>query len=166
LKEFQELPPTQHASTAEPKKWMVESFPMAGLPDPSGQSKAGVNGLCLVVHGEFYENPQTAAKRRLRSFDRTFVLGPGGSNPEGVVIVSDLMTVRGYGGIKAFEPESSVPKSPEEEQAAMVAEVQRQTGMNAQYAAICLEQTNWQLEAALESFQQAKANIPPEAYVQ
>jgi nuclear RNA export factor len=139
---------------------------MTGLPDPTGVSKAGVNGLCLVIHGEFYENPQTAVKRRLRSFDRTFILGPGGSSPEGIVIVSDLWTVRGYGGIKAFAPESTAPLTPEEEQAAMVAEVQRQTGMNAQYAALCLEQTSWRLEAALESFQQAKGNIPPEAYAQ
>lgn len=145
---------------------MVEAFPMTGLSDPSGQTKEGVNGLCVVVHGEFYESPQTPAKRKIRSFDRTFVLGPGGTNPEGIVIVSDLLSVRAFGGVKAFEPESAMPKTVEEEQAAMIAEVQRQTGMNAHYSALCLEQTNWRVEAALESFAQAKGNIPAEAYVQ
>ncbi|KAF2674437.1 NTF2-like protein [Microthyrium microscopicum] len=163
---FKTLPPTQHASSEDASKWLVESVPISGLRDPSGQSPNGVNGLTITIHGEFFEHPTNSNKRKHRSFDRTFILGPGGNNPDGVGIISDMLVVRSYGGTKAYETGAQVAMSPEEERAAMVAEIMRQTGMNLQYATMCLEQTEWKFDTALESFNQAKANIPPEAFVQ
>lgn len=40
------------------------------------------------------------------------------------------------------------------------------TGMNIQYATMCLEGNAWNLEQAWNNFQELKATIPPEAYVQ
>jgi nuclear RNA export factor len=145
---------------------MVECFPVPGLPDPTGQAPAGVNGLSITVHGEFTEHANVTVKRKLRSFDRTFILGPGGNNADGVGVVSDMLVVRWYGGSKAFSTETAaVQLSPEQEKAAMVEEVQRQTGMNLQFSTMCLEETGWRLEAALESFQNIRGNIPPEAFI-
>ena len=50
--------------------------------------------------------------------------------------------------------------------AQLIAEVSRRTGMNAEYSRMCLTGTaNWNLELALQSFEQQKANVPPEAFI-
>jgi len=161
IKIFGSLPMTSHPSLEDLSKWLVEAMPVEGLPDPTHQSAVGVNGLMITVHGEFLEHPKDPSRRKSRSFDRTFVLGPGGAN--GVRVISDMLLLRSYGGTKAF---SNAQVAPEVERAQMVVELARQTGMNEQYSTMALEQTGWRLEAALESFQAVKANIPPEAFVQ
>jgi nuclear RNA export factor len=135
---------------------------MSGLPDPNNPT--GGTGLLIVVHGELVEHPNDAAKRKLRSFDRTFTLGP--NKIGGVRIVNDELVLRNYGGTRAFPQNAGAVQSEEQQKAAMVTELQRLTGMNAQYAQMCLEQTGWKLEAAVESFQTVKASgtIPQEAF--
>jgi nuclear RNA export factor len=158
---FTQLPATRHPGPDEQQKWCIECELLPGLPDPTGQTPGGVNGLLVTVHGEF-EEVQT---KKLRSFDRTFTLGPNGAG--GVRVVNDMLTIRAYGGTKAYESTTIDPAAEETAQKEMmVLEIMKRTGMNAQYSAMCLAEAGFDFEKALVAFEQAKANIPPEAYIQ
>ena len=100
------LPVTRHPDMlAEPHRWCIECHSIPGLPDPTGQSPNGVGGLIVLVHGEFKElDVSTGTDTAQRSFDRTFVLGPGGGIG-GIRVVSDLLVVRAYGGSAAWKPD-------------------------------------------------------------
>ncbi|CAG8366055.1 unnamed protein product [Penicillium salamii] len=101
---FNDLPPTRHPDlTAKAEQWLIECYPLPGLPDPSGQSPFGVGGLSLTVHGQMEES--VAGKLELRSFDRTFILGPG-NTPGGIRIISDVLCLRAYGGHDGWIPDS------------------------------------------------------------
>lgn len=160
---FAELPTTRHPDfAANPEKWLLECRPQPGLPDPTGAAKGGVNGLVITVHGEF-EEPQNT---KIRSFDRTFILGPGGSN--GIRVISDSLTVRAYGGVDAFQPEpqeETAPLNEAQEKEAMAIEISKATGMNMEYSVMCLDQSGWSFQDALAAFAKAKDSIPPEAYI-
>lgn len=170
------LPATRHPDlAAEAKKWLIECQSIPGVPDPTGQSPVGCDGFMITVHGEFDE-PEHQAKR---SFDRTFIIGPGG--PSGVRVVNELLTVRAYGGAQAFEPDQNnaldnqhpqllpdpaVPTALTPEVAEqMVLELQKQTNMTVGYAKDCLEQVQWDFERSLAAFAAVRANLPPEAFV-
>ena len=103
---FTTLPATRHPDLlTEPEKWCIECHTIPSLPDPSGQSPSGVGGLIATVHGEFSEiDVSTAQPTTIRSFDRSFVLGPGGG-PGGIRIANDIMVLRAYGGYDAWRPE-------------------------------------------------------------
>lgn len=105
---FSTLPATHHPDLmAEPHKWCIECHTIPGLPDPSGQSVSGVGGLIVTVHGEFSEvDVSTAQATGTRSFDRTFILGPGGG-PGGIRVASDIMVLRAYGGYDAWKPDEA-----------------------------------------------------------
>ncbi|PYH36697.1 mRNA export factor mexA [Aspergillus neoniger CBS 115656] len=97
------LPATRHPDIAtHPEEWLIECYPIPGLPDISGQSSTGVGGLLIMVHGKFDEI--NGAKVETRSFDRTFIIGPGGGMG-GIRVVSDLLCLRAYGGHEAWIPE-------------------------------------------------------------
>lgn len=193
---FATMPKTKHPDLeAEARKWMIEAHIQPSVPDPTGQSARGVDGFMISVHGEFDEVDVAtgAGSKKKRSFDRTFIIGPGG--PSGVRIVNDMMTVRAYGGTQAFEadnfegwngdvstPQCQQPAAPAEvantqapqlpqgltiemaEQ--MVLEMQKQTGMTIAYSKDCLEQVGWDFNRALEAFASVKANLPADAFVQ
>ncbi|KAI7605512.1 hypothetical protein KC346_g10987 [Hortaea werneckii] len=185
---FAALPATKHPDLiAEARKWLIEAKMVPGVPDPSGASANGVDGFLITVSGEFDE----VSGGKKRSFDRTIVLGPG-AGPDGVRIVSDLLTIRGYGGMQAYEPENTdisvaqpqpvqvpVPAAPVEpappalpaglslemaEQ--MVQELSKRTNMTIAYAKDCLDQTGWNGDAALAAFESVKGSLPPDAFVQ
>lgn len=162
-KVFADLPATRHPNFATNlDKWLIECRPQPGLPDPSGQNPGGVNGLVITTHGEF-EEPQN---NKIRSFDRTFVLGPGG--PNGVRVISDSLTVRAFGGSEAFIPEADnepASMSEAQEKEAMAIEISKVTGMNMAYSVMCLEQSGWSYQDALAAFTNNKDQIPPEAYM-
>jgi nuclear RNA export factor len=180
---FSSMPPSKHPDlAAEARKWMIEAKMVPGVPDTSGASPTGVDGFLITIHGEFDElDAATGQPKKKRSFDRTFIVGPGGA--AGVRIVSDQLTLRGYGGTQAFEPDhfdgsndqapptdTSVPALPagldvaQAEQ--MVAQLMQQTTMTLQYAKDCLEQVGWNYQAALEAFERVKARLPADAFVQ
>ena len=183
---FASLPKTKHPDLAsEARKWMIEAHIQPGIPDPTGQSPNGVDGFMITVHGEFDEvDAASGQAKKKRSFDRTFVIGPGG--PSGVRVVNDMLTVRAYGGAQAFEPDhmegwtmeaptnsnaiDTAPQLPAgltlEMAEQMVAELRKQTGMTLQYSKDCLEQVGWNFEKGLEVFASVKANLPPEAFAQ
>jgi nuclear RNA export factor len=105
------------------------------------------------------------------------------------MILSDTMIVHTYFGIGAFAeptrsiaingvtinppavppPSSTAPAggaAPDQAtQDALVAQVRQRTGMNAQFAAMCLAQNGWDFETALKNFEEIKGSIPAEAYV-
>ncbi|KAG9962092.1 hypothetical protein KCU61_g5057, partial [Aureobasidium melanogenum] len=172
------LPATRHPDLAtQPQKWLIECQSQPGIPDPTGASPVGVDGFLITVHGEFDEIDVSGQVKKTRSFDRTFILGPGG--PTGVRVVNDMLTIRAYGGFAAFEPDHNEPQVPAEagvpvlppgltpeiaEQ--MVLELQKQTSMTVQYAKDCLEQVQWDFDRALQAFAAVRANLPADAFVQ
>ncbi|KAJ5572284.1 Nuclear transport factor 2 Eukaryote [Penicillium sp. DV-2018c] len=100
---FNALPPTSHPDLiAKAEQWLIECHPVPGLPDPTGQSPYGVGGLSLMVHGQLEES--VGGKVETRSFDRTFILGPG-NNPGGIRVISEIFCLRAYGGHEAWSPE-------------------------------------------------------------
>lgn len=183
------LPSTRHPDLlTEPQKWCIECNSLPGLPDPSGQSLGGVGGLIIMVHGEFSEvegfGGETGTKR---SFDRTFLLGPG-NGVGGVRVVCDTLILRAYGGSEAWKPttleasSSSVVagqvgggfpvtapqgfgvtapgKSDEQVQKELAAiELSRRTGMTLEYSGWCLQESGWALEGAMLAFEQAKVRF-------
>jgi nuclear RNA export factor len=173
------LPATRHPDLAtQPQKWLIECQSQPGIPDPTGASPVGVDGFLITVHGEFDEiDVSTGQANKTRSFDRTFILGPGG--PTGVRVVNDMMTVRAYGGFAAFVPEQTdiqipveatiVPGLPvgltAEVAEQMVIELQKQTSMTVNYAKDCLEQVQWDFDRALQAFAAVRANLPGDAFV-
>ncbi|ERF72215.1 hypothetical protein EPUS_02102 [Endocarpon pusillum Z07020] len=102
---WEQMPRTKHPSLNQhPADWLIECHPLPGLPDPNngGVLSGGVGGLIIMVHGNFEEmHPQTGKTIDRRSFDRTFVLGPG-SGVGGIRVVSDILVLRGPGGSEAW----------------------------------------------------------------
>lgn len=47
----------------------------------------------------------------------------------------------------------------------MMEQLHAQSRLNAQFCFQCLSETGWNLQAALQAFEAAKASIPPEAFV-
>lgn len=185
---FTTLPATRHPDLlGEPQKWCIECHTIPGLQDPTGQSVSGVGGLIVMVHGEFSEvdvsNKQTTA---MRSFDRTFILGPGGG-VGGIRVASDICVLRAHGGNDAWKPEepeasvkSTIPAQTPQSQAivpegfgvpgqgkseeqvqkeALAVELSKATGMTLEYSGLCLEQSAWSLEGAAVAFEQAKVGF-------
>ena len=185
------LPSTHHPDLlTEPQKWCIECNSIPGLPDPSGQSLGGVGGLIIMVHGEFSEvDVSTGQTSNKRSFDRTFVLGPG-NGVGGVRVVCDTLVLRAYGGSDAWKPTMeaarstasaagpaaavnsipiaipdgfgvSAPGKPDEQvQKEMVAvELSKRTGMTLQYSGLCLQESGWALEGAMVAFAKVKVRV-------
>ncbi|KAK2747533.1 Vacuolar protein sorting-associated protein 53 [Myotisia sp. PD_48] len=102
------FPRTKHPDIlGNPTDWLVECHPIPGLPDPSGQSVNGVGGLLITVHGSFQElDPATGTKAQVRSFDRTFVLGPG-QGIGGLRVSNDMLCLRTFGGSQAWIPDAN-----------------------------------------------------------
>lgn len=178
------LPSSRHPDLlSDTQKWCIECNSIPGLPDPSGQSASGVGGLIVMVHGEYEEvNISTGQATSLRSFDRTFVLGPG-QGVGGIRVVSDILVLRAYGGSSAWEPQGgeinlspapqpSAPMQPQVPQGfgtvapgksseqlqkeVMALELSRGTGMTLEYSGMCLEQSGWDLAEAGKAFGLAK----------
>ena len=190
---FSTLPATRHPDLmAEPQKWCIECHTIPGLPDPAGQSLSGVGGLMVMIHGEFAEvDVSTDSTTVTRSFDRTFVLGPGGGIG-GIRVATDTLVLRAYGGFEAWKPEETeasslgkattaaqqqtqqIPTPPgwgvpgngktdeqaRKEQLALT--LSEFTGMTLEYSAMCLEQSDWNLDGAAVAFEQAKVSSPRE----
>lgn len=180
------LPSTCHPDLlAESQKWCIECNSIPGLPDPSGQSLGGVGGLIIMVHGEFSEaDGSTGQTANKRSFDRTFVLGPG-NGVGGVRVVCDTLVLRAYGGSDAWKPaieaSSSVAagqvigspvtvpegfgvtapgKSDEQLQKEIAAmELSGRTGMTLEYSGLCLQESGWALEGAMVAFAKVKVRL-------
>lgn len=78
-----------------------------------------------------------------------------------------------YYGTGAFtEPTRSLvldgvsikPDDSTQVQANLVEQVRQRTGMNVQYASMCLAQNGWDFETALRNYEEIKGSIPADAY--
>lgn len=104
------LPQTRHPDLAtHPGQYLIECLQVPGLPDLTGQSPTGVGGLMVMAHGKFEES--VGGKVETRSFDRTFVIGPG-NGVGGIRVINDILCLRAYGGNEAWTPESqAIPQA-------------------------------------------------------
>lgn len=168
---WKDLPATKHPDLSlEPLKYTIECNSIPGLVDPSGASAAGVDGLLLVVHGEFEEaNPQQSSSdnKAMRSFSRSFILGPGARPHQPIRVISDMLTLRPWSPLAPLaaqqastvgisepvqQPNIMPMMNPEQTRQAVAAELMSKTGMNLEYSTMCLEQTGWNLEQAYVAF--------------
>lgn len=160
---WENLPLTRHPPIKENmSKYIMDCHPLPGLVDPSGQSQVGVDGLIISVHGEFEECDQKTQATGLRSFSRTFILGPGqpGKNP--IRIVSDMLSLRAYSALPdVFNAQQTpAPAEPDQHQA-MIVELSKQTGMTPQYSEMCLTQVGWDFGKALVIFNEKRVSLGP-----
>lgn len=181
------LPKTQHPNIeTHPDQWLIEAHPIPGLPDPAGNSDTGVGGLLVMVHGRFEE--LNSGKVEQRSFDRTFILGPGGG-VGGIRVVNDVLCLRAFGGHEAWAPDSQpIPQAaaqpgqpaqptqptapagygmpapgktdPQVRQEQMVMQLSGKTEMTLQYSEMALSSNGWNLDAALKNFEELKVRLP------
>ncbi|OJJ57106.1 hypothetical protein ASPSYDRAFT_33239 [Aspergillus sydowii CBS 593.65] len=188
------LPQTRHPDIAtSPEDWLIECFPIPGLPDISGQSISGVGGFLIMVHGKFEES--NAGKVETRSFDRTFVLGPG-AGIGGIRVINDVLCLRAFGGNEAWQlepqPAAAQPVPPpvaapaanpaappgyglpapgkadvQVQQEQLVMQLSAKTMMTLQYSELALSGNGWNLDAALKNFEELKTQgqLPPEAFL-
>ncbi|KAJ6020470.1 hypothetical protein N7540_005974 [Penicillium herquei] len=170
------FPPTRHPdSTVNAKEYLVECYPIPGLADPTGQSPTGVGGLLVMVHGKFEES--VGGKVESRSFDRTFVLGPGADGS--IRVINDALCLRAYGGFEAWVPETPqavtqaiLPPAPapgktdDQLKEQLIAQLSEKSNMTLQYTEMALSSNGWDLQAAWTNFENLKAQgaLPADAF--
>ena len=149
------LPATRHPDlSTQADKYLIECHPLPGLADPSGQSPRGVDGLILTIHGEFEEEVKPTEKG-IRSFSRTFVLGPGAPGGSPIRVVSDMMVLRAHSplAMPSHSASSAQSNNPERQHQEIVTkQLVEKTGMTPDYAILCLTETGWDLEKAFVAF--------------
>lgn len=163
------LPKTRHPDiSTQADKYLIECHPQPGLADPSGQSRRGVDGLLLIIHGEFEEEVNSNEKGS-RSFSRTFVLGPGAPGGSPIRVVSDMMVLRAHSPLAmpshpANPKQNSTPAASinleQQNQEMLTKQLVEKTGMTPNYAVLCLTETGWDLEKAFVAFNANKVIHP------
>ena len=161
------LPPTRHPDLqTQADKYLIECHPLPGLSDPTGQSARGVDGLILTMHGEFEEKNDSTTEKALRSFSRTFVLGPGAPGGPPIRVISDMMVLRAWGPLASPMNVASPPakinmgnQEQQQRQEALTMQLVEKTGMTPNYAMLCLTETGWDLEKAFVAFNANKVLI-------
>lgn len=105
------LPATRHPGIDQPDQWLIDCHTFPHLADPSGHGFA--TGLFINVNGRFEEADPTNNLFGMRTFSRTFVLGPSKpGNPIPYRVISDQLTLHDW-----------TPKDPPVEQAAVAGPV-------------------------------------------
>ncbi|TVY22279.1 mRNA export factor [Lachnellula hyalina] len=165
------LPATRHPDIQTAgDKYLIECHALPGLADPTGQSVRGVDGLIITMHGEFEEQNESPGIS-LRSFSRTFVLGPGASGAQPIRVVSDMLTLRAWGPLALPKPplnpqaNTTIITTEQQKQEAMAMQLVERTGMTPQYSALCLTETGWDLEKAFMAFTANKDKLPADAFI-
>ncbi|KAI9679911.1 MAG: nuclear mRNA export, poly(A)+RNA binding protein [Caeruleum heppii] len=184
------LPPTRHPPFTDPTKWLIECHPFPHMPgfNGTGGKNHRAGGVTVIVHGEFEElHSQTGVAVAKRSFERSFVLKQGG--PAGVKIVSDIVHYRTFGGPETWVaepigPPMAQPAPPtgadgatplvtphagpavvQKQKELMVLEMSKRTGMTIPYSTMCLEEKQFDFNAAMLAYEAVKATLPKEAFV-
>ncbi|PHH53774.1 mRNA export factor MEX67 [Ceratocystis fimbriata CBS 114723] len=191
---WKNLPRTSHPNiTTDLNKFVVDCHPLPGLRDPTGASVVGVDGMIIILHGEFDEQEKDTNNIGKRSFSRTFVLGPGvpGANP--IRVVSDMLSLRAYAAVPnvystpaapaaaaaASTATATIPATVSSgvvvpgpavaapDQKAILEELCKQTRMVPMYAEMCLSDpnVNWNFEKGLALFNERRGNLPPDAFM-
>ncbi|KAA8900076.1 hypothetical protein TRICI_006249 [Trichomonascus ciferrii] len=175
---FRRIPETKHSLVQSPEKFAIDVWRTQGVRQPDD------TGIVVTIHGEFMEGDQVAQ----RSFDRTFILLPGQMG--NMIVASDMFTVRAWSGYDAYkesdqqqqqqpppqpqpqpQPSTGGPNNipPElaglkEDQLMVIQNLMNQTRLTPQYARMCAEQANFDLNQALALFQQSQQQLPPDAF--
>lgn len=175
------LPATRHPSLDQPDQWLIDCHTFPHLANPSGQGFA--MGLMINVNGQCEEADVSSSIFGTRTFSRCFVLGPSKPGaPQTYRVLSDQLTLHTWkphnvepalAAAPVANPSAVVPAvavAPgvldDATKARMIQELSARTGMNAQYSEMCLAgAANWNFDMALQSFEELKANIPPEAFI-
>lgn len=163
------LPATRHPDLpTQAAKYLIDCHPLPGLSDPTGQSNRGVDGLILYIHGEYEERGTLKSDPAMRSFSRTFVLGPGIPGGPSIRVVSDILALRAWtpltfllSGANASAPTSTKQQKHED----LTLQLVSRTGMTPNYAMLCLTETSFDLEKAFIVFNANKDKLPPDAFV-
>ncbi|PSR91920.1 TAP domain-containing protein [Coniella lustricola] len=174
---WKQLPATQHPSF-DTNKYIVDCHPLKGLRDPVNRSIEGELGMIITMHGEFTET-QSNGSSGLRSFTRTFVLGPSLTGRGPIRVVSDMLSLHAYNPLPAITgptqaivatvaptPAPAAALSPEEQQQMMLIELTKRTNMTLEYSRMCLEGAEWNFDRALAIFEEKRAALPAEAFIQ
>jgi len=168
---WSELPATRHPDLAQADKYIIECRPQSGLADPSGQSARGVDGLLITIHGEFEEQNPSVTDIALRSFSRTFILGPGAPGGIPIRVVSDMMALRAHSPLPIpptavvtqpqsvqVAPPSQPQEIPEQQKELIANQLMEQTGMTLEYTVMCLQETAWNIEQAYAAYEANKVS--------
>lgn len=177
------LPETRHPDIeTENEKYFFEGHELPCVPDPTGQSSTGVTGMIIHMHGEFQEPKNSTPERlSLRSFSRTFILGPGAPSGPTIRVVSDMLVLRPWAPLA--KPSTTVDTrnidqklavsdsalltgalSAEKQQEIVARQFMEHTGMTMHYSVLCLQQAEWDLQKADVLFNQTKVNLPADAF--
>lgn len=70
------------------------------------------------------------------------------------------------GEVTIIPPSAPVTSNEDAQKASLIAALNQRTGMNAAFSTMCLEQNGWDVDRAVANFEEIRATIPPEAYVQ
>ncbi|KAM0281940.1 hypothetical protein ACHAQH_003286 [Verticillium albo-atrum] len=172
LKTWNELPSTKHPDIkADTTKYIMDCHLLPGLADPTGQPAAALDGMVLSVHGQFEEMDKASGQPGLRSFSRSFVLGPGRPENNPIRVVSDMLSLRAWNALPnvfvAAAPPAPppVPAQEQELRQAKIVELCKQTSMTPVYSEMCLNDTAWDFDRAMAVFNEKKAQLPAEAFV-
>ncbi|CAN8099549.1 unnamed protein product [Discula destructiva] len=170
------LPATQHPPF-ETNKYLIDCHPVKGLLDPVNRKKEGELGMVITMHGEFSEM-QGGGTPGVRSFSRTFILGPSLNGRAPIRVMNDMLSLHAYNPVpnatnpapEAVVAAPQVPvapvPSPEEQQQLMLAELSNRTSMTPAYSRLCLESSSWNFDQALAIFEDKKSSLPAEAFIQ
>lgn len=167
------FPATRHPPLdRQPKDWLIECHPLQGLADWTGHTPGGLGGLIITVHGQFEESDVPGKPVVTRSFDRTFVLGPG-AEPGQVRVTSDILLLREFHAFDAWctsydrdpprkhpeiHPSSGIgePAANKSEellqQERAIIQFSLDTGLKAQLSHDCLMNNGWNFDVAAEDF--------------
>lgn len=166
---FRRIPETKHTLVESPEKFAIDVWRTQGVRQPDD------TGIVITIHGEFMERSQAH-----RSFDRTFILLPGQMG--NMIVASDMFTVRAWSGHDAYKENDQPPSQPpapqaaepnnvppelvglKEDQLMVIQNLMNQTRLTPQYARMCAEQANFDLQQALALFQQSQQQLPPDAF--
>lgn len=160
-----ELPATRHPDlSTDMTKYLIDCHPLSGLADPTGQNPRGVDGLILMVHGEFEDTDDDRVINK-RSFSRTFVLGPGGPDGPAIRVVSDIMVLRAWSPLTTAISAAAPPSQTQEDSDSrikqeMVAQLSNHTRLTLEFAVLCLKTSDWDLEKAFAAYQANKVRRP------
>lgn len=161
-----ELPATKHPDIkADTSKYIMDCHLLPGLGDPAGQSPS-LDGMIISVHGQFQEQDASTQKEGLRSFSRSFVLGPGKPGNHTIRVVSDMLSLRAFNPLPnvfaapAAAPAAAPEASNEAElRQAKIAELCKQTMMTPMYSEMCLSDSGWDFDKAIAVFNEKKVRI-------
>lgn len=163
---WNELPATTHPDIkTDTSKYIMDCHLLPGLADPLGQSPA-MDGMIILVHGQFEELDKSSGQRGLRSFSRSIVLGPGKPGNNAIRVVSDMFSLRAYNALPNVLAAAAAPvvaaPAPDDAQIrqAKIAELCRLSGMNPQFSEMCLNDCNWDYDRAVAVFNEKKVSRP------